>query len=83
MQIDESDEQYENEDSSIDESLEPDSNVTVERDSHREKHCLPSFSTDEGMQIDESDEQYENADSSIEQRRESDSKITFETISIP
>jgi hypothetical protein len=32
MQIDESDEQEENAHSAIDESLEPDSNVTVERD---------------------------------------------------
>jgi hypothetical protein len=34
MQIDESDEQEENADSPIDESLESDSNLTVERDSH-------------------------------------------------
>jgi hypothetical protein len=57
MQIDESDEQDKKADSSIDESFEPDSNVTVERDSHPEKQLLPSFSTEEGMQIDESDEQ--------------------------
>jgi hypothetical protein len=35
MQIDRRDEQLETAESSIDESLEPDSNVTVERDSHR------------------------------------------------
>jgi hypothetical protein len=34
MQIDESDEHEKNADSSIDESLEPDSNVTIERDLH-------------------------------------------------
>jgi hypothetical protein len=34
MQIDESDEEYPNADSSMDESLEPDSNVTVKRDPH-------------------------------------------------
>jgi hypothetical protein len=34
MQIDESDEQCENADSSMDKSLELDSNVTVERDLH-------------------------------------------------
>jgi hypothetical protein len=34
MQIDESDEQFQNADLSMNESLEPDSNVTVERASH-------------------------------------------------
>jgi hypothetical protein len=57
MQIDESDEQDQKADSSIDESREPDSNVTLERDLHPWKQYLPSFSTEEGMQIDESDEQ--------------------------
>jgi hypothetical protein len=61
MQIDESDEHSGNAYSSIDESLEPDSNVTVERDPQSLKHCLPRFSTEEGMQIDESDEHSENA----------------------
>jgi hypothetical protein len=56
MQIDESDEQRPNADRSIDESLESDSNVTVERDSHSRKDELPSVSTEEGIQIDESDE---------------------------
>jgi hypothetical protein len=37
MKIDESDEQYENADSAIDESWEPDSNVTIERELHPEK----------------------------------------------
>jgi hypothetical protein len=37
MQIDESDEHQANARSSIDESFEPDSNVTVERDTHRKK----------------------------------------------
>jgi hypothetical protein len=50
MQIDESDEQYANADSPIDESRESDSNVIVERELHPRKHW-PSFSTDEGMQI--------------------------------
>jgi hypothetical protein len=78
MQIDESDEQYENADPSIDDSLEPDSNVTVERDSHTQKHPLPSFSTDEGMQIDESDEQCENDSSPIDESIEPDSNVTVE-----
>jgi hypothetical protein len=58
MKIDESDEQKENADSAIDESFEPDSNVTIERDSHPKKQDLPSILTEEGMKIDESDEQY-------------------------
>jgi hypothetical protein len=66
IQIDERDEHQKNADSSIDESFEPDSNVIVERDVHREKHSLQSFSTDEGIQIDESDEHRENAAVSIE-----------------
>jgi hypothetical protein len=41
--------------------------VTVERDVHKEKHDLPSISTEEGMKIDESDEQPQNADSAIDE----------------
>jgi hypothetical protein len=78
MQIDESDEQPRNARSSIDKSLEPDSNVTVERDSHRVKQCLPRLLTEEGMQIDESDEQFRNADSSIDESLELDSNVTVE-----
>jgi hypothetical protein len=78
IQIDESDEQSENVDFPIEESREPDSNVTVERDLHRAKHCLPSVSTEKGMQIDESDEQFENVDSPIDESREPDSNVTVE-----
>jgi hypothetical protein len=39
------------------ESLEPDSDVTVEGYWHPLKQVFPSLSTEEGMQIDESDEQ--------------------------
>jgi hypothetical protein len=67
MQIDESDEQFQNADLSMDESLEPDSNVTVERHLHFWNDSLPSVSTEEGMQIDESDEQEKNADSPIDE----------------
>jgi hypothetical protein len=42
-------------------SLEPDSNVTLERAVHCLKQALPSTSTEEGMQIDERDEQRQNA----------------------
>jgi hypothetical protein len=83
MQIDESDEQYRNADSSMDESLEPDSNVTVERESHSEKQVLPRLSTDEGMQIDESDEQFQNEDSSMDDSLEPDSNVTVERESHP
>jgi hypothetical protein len=81
MQIDETDEQDRNADSSMDESLEPDSNVTLERELHLSKQCLPSLSTDEGMQIDESDEQQQNTPSSTTRSRESVSKITVEIVS--
>jgi hypothetical protein len=77
MQIDESDEHPENTSGSIDESLEPDSNVTVERDSHAEKQLLESLSTEAGMQIDES-EQSQNADSSINKSLEPDSNVAVE-----
>jgi hypothetical protein len=59
MQIDERDEQSKNTSSSINESREPDSNVTVERDSQPAKAISPRVSTAEGMQIDKSDEQSE------------------------
>jgi hypothetical protein len=41
--------------------------VTIERDSHPEKHDLPSISIEEGMKIDESDEQPTNAYSAIDE----------------
>jgi hypothetical protein len=53
MQIDESEEQEPNAILLIDESVEPDSNVTVERDLQLSKHSLSSLSTREGMQIDD------------------------------
>jgi hypothetical protein len=81
MQIDESDEQEENANSAIDERLELDSNVTVEREPHSQKHPSPRLSTDEGMQIDESDEQRENADSGIDESLEADSNITVASVS--
>jgi hypothetical protein len=61
MQLAESDEQWENADSEIRGSLEPDSNVTAETYQQSEKHLSPSSSADQRMQIDESDEQPENA----------------------
>jgi hypothetical protein len=61
IQIVESDEQSENAEPSIHESLELDSNVIVERDLHPEKQNSQIFSTEQGIQIVESDEQAENA----------------------
>jgi hypothetical protein len=55
MQIDESDEQRQNAASSICDSREPDSNVTVARERQYSKHRPQSLTTEEGMQIDESD----------------------------
>jgi hypothetical protein len=56
MQIDESDEHEENTELAIEESLELDSNVIVERDVHLEKHASLRLSTEEGMQIHESEQ---------------------------
>jgi hypothetical protein len=64
-QIDESNEHSSNIEGSRRESLDPDSNMTLERDVHfKKQHCL-SVVTDEGMQIEESDEQWLNADASM------------------
>jgi hypothetical protein len=65
IQIDLSKEQKEKAPSSIRRSVDPDSNVTVERNSHQLKQDLGRMSTDAGMTIDSSDEQYEKASSSI------------------
>jgi hypothetical protein len=78
MQIDGRNKQPRNAASSIDESLEPDSNVRLERDSHSQKHRSPSFSTDEGMQMDKNDEQAENTPSSRDGSLEPDSNATVE-----
>jgi hypothetical protein len=64
MQIDVSDSQSENADSSIRMSREPDSKVTVESDLQEEKQDLPRTSTEAGMQIDLSEDS-ENTDSSM------------------
>jgi hypothetical protein len=54
-QIDESDGQLQKAKWATDESREPDSNVTVARDSHPEKPYSPSVSTEEGIEIVASD----------------------------
>jgi hypothetical protein len=65
IEIDLSDEQDENADSSIRSSVDSDSNVNVESDSHQEKHDLQRILTEEGIETDLSDEQDENAYASI------------------
>jgi hypothetical protein len=50
------------------ESLEGDSNVTLERDLHSLKQRYPRSVTDEGMQKDKSDEACHNMPLSIEER---------------
>jgi hypothetical protein len=77
-QIDESDEQPSNTRSSIQESLESDSNVIVARDSHPEKHALHSLSTEDGMQIDESEVHPANAQASIDHGEEPSSNVTLD-----
>jgi hypothetical protein len=61
MQIDESDEHPENAELPRRESLEPDSNVTVESNLSPRKQFWQRVSTKEGMKTDESDEHSENA----------------------
>jgi hypothetical protein len=78
MQIDKSDEQLPNAFAPICETFEPDSNVTIERDSHLEKQYLESSLTDEGMEIDASETQFKNAFSSIEDSLQPDSNATVE-----
>jgi hypothetical protein len=60
-QIDESDEQPENTEFSIRNSVKPEWNVLIERELHRPKQYWQIISTEEGIQIDESDEQSPNA----------------------
>jgi hypothetical protein len=59
--MEESEQQLKNAPTPIDESFEPDSNETVERDRHPRKHISPSVVTENGMHIDESEEQLRNA----------------------
>jgi hypothetical protein len=49
----------------MDERLEPDWNVIVEREEQDWKQDWPIVSTVEGMQMDDNDEQFANAKSSI------------------
>jgi hypothetical protein len=60
MEIEDRDEQPSNAQPSMDESLEPDSNVIDAREVHLSKQCRPILSTVKGIQIDDSNEQVEN-----------------------
>jgi hypothetical protein len=82
MKSDESDLHSENANPSIDESREPDSKLTVERDSQPEKQDEPSRSTEEAMQIDER-KVPSNADAPINLTFDALAKITLETVSQP
>jgi hypothetical protein len=79
IQIDFSDEQYENASASIRSRVEFDSNVNVESDPHPPKHNLPRIVTEEGIQIDLSNEQHKNARFSIRSRVECDSNVNVES----
>jgi hypothetical protein len=78
MQIDERDEHREKAQFPMDESREPDSNVTVERAEHSAKHFVSIRSTRNGMQIEESDEHLQNVQLSRRDMLEPDSNTTSE-----
>jgi hypothetical protein len=63
IQIDWSDEQLSNAQQPSFETLQPFSNVKIERFVQLQKHFLEMVSIDEGIEIDWSDEQFSNADS--------------------
>jgi hypothetical protein len=75
---DESSEQLAQTLDSMRESLEPDSNVTAERNPQSEKHSAQRVSTAAGMQIDESDPHCANARASIDEITEPGSNVTVE-----
>jgi hypothetical protein len=79
-QIDDSDEHNQNAYSSIRESLQPASNVTLESPSHQQKQCSQTTSTDHGTQIERSDEQNSNAYRSIRESFEPASNATLKSL---
>jgi hypothetical protein len=81
MQIDVSDEQCKNAREPMRESLEPDSNVTLESALQPQEQPSPISKTDHGIQIDESDEQPQNPSDSICESLEPDSNVTLESAS--
>jgi hypothetical protein len=59
--------------------LEPDSNITEERDLAPEKQRWPTVSTEQGMQIDDSERQSWRAFASIRESLERRSNVTDES----
>jgi hypothetical protein len=79
MQIDDSDEQNPNASFSMRESVQCDSNVTLESAPQSRKQRSQSSSTDAGMQIDESNMQSQNASFPMRNNLESASNVTLES----
>jgi hypothetical protein len=78
IQIDESDEHFENAQRLMHERVEPDSNVSVERKRQPSKQKSPICLSAEGIEIAESDEESENAASSMHKSFEPHSNPTDE-----
>jgi hypothetical protein len=70
--------QYRNAKFPIRESLEPDSNLTIESLAHRAKHPAQITSTLDGIETDESNEHAPNADFPIRESRESRPNVTVD-----
>jgi hypothetical protein len=76
MEIDDSETQSRKAETSIHESLEPDSKMTVEREEQPMKHPSQSRSTERGMEIDESTIHALKALASMHESLELDSNMT-------
>jgi hypothetical protein len=79
MQIDKSDEQLANAQSSIRQSPEPDSNITVDSFEHLLKQFEQRTWIDEGMEIVESNEHSQNPETPIRDTFEPPSNLTIES----
>jgi hypothetical protein len=76
MKIEQSDEQLRNASSSIRQSFESESKITVRSDLHEMKHLAQRISTQFGIQIEQSEEQKANTSDSSRQSFDGESKIT-------
>jgi hypothetical protein len=83
MQIDGSVEHHSKAIAPIRDSVGLDSNVTLERFRHRQKHFSPKISTEEGMKIDESAKQFSKRQARISETFEPASNRTAESVSHP
>jgi hypothetical protein len=79
IQIDGNPEQRWNAPLSIRFTLNPDSNITDERDEQPAKHFLPRIATEAGTQIDHNVSQKCNSSRSIRFKRDRDSNVTDES----